>query len=92
MELEQVNKQVDWLDKERQKDKLKIGSLEEKLTAMEGKFTALEHQQKELSGEVTHLGAMLARMDGFDESLLQIRIESKQQFEDQEKQTKKHDG
>lgn len=89
MELEQVNKQVDWLDKERQKDKLKIGSLEEKLTAMEGKFTALEHQQKELSGEVTHLGAMLARMDGYDESLLQIRIESKQQFEDQEKQTKK---
>jgi hypothetical protein len=91
MELEQVNKQVDWLDRERQKDKLKIGSLEEKLTAMEGKFTALEHQQKELSGEVTRLGAMLARIDGFDESLLQIRIESKQQFEDQEKQTKKRE-
>jgi len=91
MELEQVNKQVDWLDKERQKDKLKIGSLEEKLTAMEGKFSALEHQQKELSGEVTHLGALLARIDGFDESLLQIRIESKQQFEDQEKQTKKRE-
>ena len=91
MELEQVNKQVDWLDKERQKDKLKIGSLEEKLTAMEGKFTTLEHQQKELSGEVTHLGALLARIDGFDESLLQIRIESKQQFEDQEKQTKKRE-
>jgi len=91
MELEQVNKQVDWLDKERQKDKLKIGSLEEKLTAMEGKFTALEHQQKELSGEVTHLGALLTRIDGFDESLLQIRIESKQQFEDQEKQTKKRE-
>ena len=91
MELEQVNKQVDWLDKERQKDKLKIGSLEEKLTAMEGKFTALEHQQKELSGEVTHLGALLARIDSFDESLLQIRIESKQQFEDQEKQTKKRE-
>ena len=91
MELEQVNKQVDWLDRERQKDKLKIGSLEEKLTTMEGKFTALEHQQKELSGEVTHLGALLARIDGFDESLLQIRIESKQQFEDQEKQTKKRE-
>jgi len=91
MELEQVNKQVDWLDKERQKDKLKIGSLEEKLTAMEGKFTTLEHQQKELSGEVTHLGALLTRIDGFDESLLQIRIESKQQFEDQEKQTKKRE-
>jgi chromosome segregation ATPase len=91
MELEQVNKQVDWLDKERQKDKIKIGSLEEKITALEGKITPLEHQLKDLSGEVTRLGAMLARVDGFDESLLQIRIETKQQFEDQEKQTKKRE-
>jgi chromosome segregation ATPase len=91
MELEQVNKQVDWLDKERQKDKLKIGSLEEKLTTLEGKIAPLEHQLKDLSGEITRLEAMLARVDGFDESLLQIRIETKQQFEDQDKQTKKHD-
>ncbi len=91
MELEQVNKQVDWLDKERQKDKLKIGSLEEKLTSLEGKIAPLEHQLKDLSGEITRLGAMLARMDGFDESLLQIRIETKQQFEDQDKLTKKRD-
>jgi chromosome segregation ATPase len=89
MELEQVNKQVDWLDKERQKDKLKIGSLEEKLTSLEGKIAPLEHQLVELSSEVTRLGALLARVDGFDESLLQIRIESKQNFEDHEKQTKK---
>ena len=91
MELEQVNKQVDWLDKERQKDKLKIGSLEEKLNSLEGKIAPLEHQLKDLSGEITRLGAMLARIDGFDESLLQIRIETKQQFEDQDKQTKKRD-
>jgi predicted nucleic acid-binding Zn-ribbon protein len=91
MELEQVNKQVDWLDKERQKDKLKIGSLEEKLSTLEVKIAPLEHQLKDLSGEITRLAATLARMDGFDESILQIRIETKQQFEDQDKQTKKHD-
>jgi chromosome segregation ATPase len=91
MELEQVNKQVDWLDKERQKDKLKIGSLEEKLSTLEGKIAPLEHQLKDLSGEITRLAATLARMDGFDESILQIRIETKQQFEDQDKITKKHD-
>ena len=91
MELEQVNKQVDWLDKERQKDKLKIGTLEEKLATLEGKIAPLEHQLKDLSGEITRLAAMLARVDGFDESLLQIRVETKQQFEDQDKQTKKRD-
>jgi chromosome segregation ATPase len=89
MELEQLNKQVDWLDKERQKDKLKIGSLEEKLAASEGKIAPLEHQVKDLGGEVTRLGALLARIEGFDESLLQIRIETKQQFENQEKLAKK---
>ena len=31
MELEQIAKQVDWLDEERRKDKLKIGSVEERL-------------------------------------------------------------
>ena len=44
MELEQLNKQVDWLDKERQKDKLRISSLEEKLATLEGKLPPLEHQ------------------------------------------------
>jgi chromosome segregation ATPase len=91
MELEQVNKQVDWLDKERQKDKLKIGSLEERLTALDGRIAPLEHQLKDLSGEITRLTAILARVDGFDESLLQIRVETKQQFEDRDKQTKKRD-
>jgi chromosome segregation ATPase len=91
MELEQVNKQVDWLDKERQKDKLKIGLLEEKLTALESKIAPLEHQLKDLGGEITHLGALLGRIDSFDESLLQIRIETKQSFEEKEKLTKKRD-
>lgn len=91
MELEQVNKQVDWLDKERQKDKIKIGSLEEKLASMEGKIVPLEHQIKDLTSEVTRLGTILTRLDGFDESLLQIRIETKQQFEDRDKLAKKRE-
>jgi SMC interacting uncharacterized protein involved in chromosome segregation len=35
--------------------------------------------------------ALLARMDGFDEALLQFRLESKQHFEDIEKQIKKRE-
>ena len=91
MELEQLNKQVDWLDKERQKDKLRISSLEEKLATLEGKLPPLEHQVQDVGGEVARLGALLVRVEGFDESLLQIRIETKQQFEDQEKLDKKRE-
>jgi len=35
MELEQIFKQVEWLDDERRKDKTTIGSLEERLIALE---------------------------------------------------------
>ncbi len=89
MELEQITKQVEWLDDERRKDKTTIGSLEERLTALEGNLIPLPNQIKDLGGEVTRLTALLARMDHFDEALLQQRIESKQRLEEIERDYKK---
>jgi len=91
MELEQINKQVDWLDKERQKDKLKIGSLEQEIAALDGKIPPLERHINDLSSELTRLGALLTRMDGFDEALLQIRLEAKQQADELGKLIKKRE-
>jgi DNA repair exonuclease SbcCD ATPase subunit len=89
MELEQIFKQVEWLDDERRKDKTTIGSLEERLIALEGNFIPLPNQIKDLGGEITRLTALLARMDHFDEALLQQRIESKQRLEEIERDYKK---
>lgn len=89
MELEQITKQVEWLDDERRKDKTTIGSLEERLTALEGNFIPLPNQIKDLGSEITRLTALLARMDHFDESLLQQRIETKQRLEEIERDYKK---
>jgi chromosome segregation ATPase len=91
MELEQLSKQVDWLDEERRKDKLKIGALEERLAAVEGNFQPLPHKDKELEGRIARLEAYLSRFDTTDESILQVRIDTKQQFEDLDKQIKKRD-
>jgi chromosome segregation ATPase len=91
MELEQLSKQVDWLDEERRKDKLRIGALEEKLTAVEGNVPPLAHQIKEQGGEITRLAALIARMDTFDNAVMQARIDAKQQFEEQEKFIRKRD-
>ncbi|HWQ84146.1 MAG TPA: hypothetical protein VN363_06235 [Anaerolineales bacterium] len=89
MELEQITKQVEWLDDERRKDKTTIGSLEERLSAVEGNLIPLPNQIKDLGGEITRLTALLARMDHFDEALLQQRIESKQRMEEIERDYKK---
>jgi chromosome segregation ATPase len=91
MELEQIAKQVDWLDDERRKDKLKIGALEERLAAVEGNVPPLAHQIKDLGSEITRLAALISRLDSTDESVLQVRIEAKQQVEELDKQVKKRD-
>jgi chromosome segregation ATPase len=89
MEMEQILKQVDWLDDERRKDKTRIGALEERLGAMEGNLPPLANQIKELGSDITRLAALMGRMDNFEESLLQARTESKQYFDELERQFKK---
>lgn len=91
MEAEQILKQLDWLDEERRKDKTRLGALEERLIALEGNLVPLPRQIKDLGSEITRLEAVMARMDHFDELLLQQRAEAKQYFEELERQLKKRD-
>jgi chromosome segregation ATPase len=89
MEIEQIIKQVDWLDEEHRKDRTRLGAIEERMSAVEGNVQPLPHQIKDLSGEVTRMTALLSRMDRFDENMLQVRVETKQYFEELERQIKK---
>ena len=91
MELEQIQKTVDWLDEERRKDKTRLGAVEERVNAVEGNVPPLAHQIKDLGSEITRLTAIVARMDHFDEALLQSRVETKQYFEELERQFKKRE-
>jgi len=91
MELEQIAKQVDWLDDERRKDKLKIGSVEERLAAVEGNVAPLASQIRDHESEIARLAAIVSRIDATDESILQSRVETKQQIESLDKQVKKRE-
>jgi chromosome segregation ATPase len=91
MEMEQILKQVDWLDEERRKDKNKLGSLEERLGALEEKIAPIGGQVKDLAGEITRLNVLVTRMENIDASLLQLRVENKQNMENLEKQQKKRE-
>jgi chromosome segregation ATPase len=91
MELEQVQKQLDWLDDERRKAKTALDLQEKRISSVEAEYPSLTQQIKDLSGEITRLSAVLARIDQFDEAVLQLRIEAKQAVEALEKQIKKRD-
>jgi chromosome segregation ATPase len=91
MELEQIQKQVDWLDDERRKEQTRIGALEERIAGLDNYTAPLSQQIRELQSEITRLNALLGRMDSFDDSLRQIRLEQKQQFEELDKSTKKRE-
>jgi chromosome segregation ATPase len=91
VEVEQILKQVDWLDSEHRKDKKVLDGLDGRLTALEGNLAPLVHQIKEVDGELTRLSTILSRMDQFDNALLQQRVETKQYFDELERQFKKRE-
>jgi chromosome segregation ATPase len=91
MDIDQILKQMDWLDEERRKDKDMIAKQEDRIISMQGNMESAHQQIKDLSGEITRLSAIIVRMDRFDESLLQQKVETNQQFEELEKQFKKRE-
>lgn len=81
MDLEQLEKRLDWLDGERRKDKLIIQTLEERLGAAEGSLPGLVQQVKEISGELTRLSTIMTKFNQIDASLAQIRVDSARALE-----------
>lgn len=89
MEIDQVLKKLDWLDDERRKDKTLIASLQDRIQSYEGGLEFANQQIKSLGAEIARLNTMVSRMDQYDESLLQIRIETKRREDELEKQFRK---
>ncbi|MEW6718654.1 MAG: hypothetical protein AB1345_14280, partial [Chloroflexota bacterium] len=75
MEEEKFIKRLEWLDKERRKEKEKINTLEETSARLGEELSAASKQIKDLSAEVTRLVAQQGRVAQFDEALSQFRKE-----------------
>jgi uncharacterized phage infection (PIP) family protein YhgE len=85
MDFDQIQKRLQWVEDDRRKEKDAVLMLENRLLAFEGGLSAVTEQMKEMSGEVTHLAAVVARMDQYDQNLLQIRIEIKHMLDELQK-------
>jgi chromosome segregation ATPase len=87
MDQTQLEKRVEWLDDEHRKDKNLISMLEERINGLEARIIASEQNNKSLSGEITHLSTITARMDSFDTSIEQHRTEFNKMYKKQASQT-----
>lgn len=96
MELQQIESRLEWLDDERRKDKNTVTQLKDRIISLEGKLRAAEQENKTLNSEITHLKAVMGRLDRIDDALASSREEfgqlvsqQKQQAEVRETEIKK---
>ncbi len=91
MELDELVKRLDWLEKEHRKDRDVIADLQQKLAAYEGSMGRLQNQIKEVSSELTRFSPLAARLDQFDVILTQYRSEASKSIDEVEKRRLKHE-
>lgn len=91
MDIDQAVKRVQWIEEERRKDKDTIAMMENRIVTLEGSFRAITQQNKDISGEVTRLAAVITRMDQYDANLLQLRVETRHLTEELDKDIKKRE-
>lgn len=91
MELDELVKRLDWLEKEYRKDRDVIADLQQKLAAHEGNAGRLQNQIKEISGELSRFSPLAARLDQFDAMLTQYRSEFSKSIDEVEKRRLKHE-
>jgi chromosome segregation ATPase len=85
MDIEQLQKRIQWIEEDRRKEKDALALLENKITGLEGGVAALLQQGKDLSSEITRLSAIIIRMDQYDQALIKARVENKQAVDDLDK-------
>lgn len=91
MELDELVKRLDWLEKEHRKDRAAIADLQEKLASYEGGAARLQNQIKDVSGDISRFAPIAARLDQFDTMLTQYRSESSKAVDEIEKRRLKHE-
>jgi chromosome segregation ATPase len=91
MDVEQLQKRLEFLESEHRKDKAIIDTLEQRLASLEGGLPVVKDQVKEVSGEVVRLTTVLARFDQLEAAIAQNRIEATRAIEGLEKAASDHD-
>lgn len=92
MEFEQLIKRIDWLEKERQKDKEAISTLKEQIASIETSVNAASKQIKALGKQVTEIGPTASRLDQFENIITKQRTDLKKMIDENEKRNQRREA
>jgi chromosome segregation ATPase len=91
MELEDLVKRIDWLEKEHRKDHATIIDLQEKLAESQGVAALLRENLKTIETSITRVTSATARLDQFDTLVGQYRVEFNKSIEEMDKRREKNE-
>jgi chromosome segregation ATPase len=80
-DMHQLIQRLDWLDKERQKDKQEIARLTERINALEKEKVAVDNRLKQVDTDVTRAVTSASRVSAVDTLLDQMRLDVGRQIE-----------
>jgi len=91
MEFEQLVKRLEWLDEEHRKTRSSIITLEERMTALEGKIETVAKQIKPFGKQIADISNTAARLNQFDAIFAKQRDDMNRAIEDIEKKHQKRE-
>jgi chromosome segregation ATPase len=91
MDLDQLQKRMEWLEGERRKDKAIIDTLEKRIADFESSLPKLQDGIKDINSEVVRLTTLMARFDQLDANLSSLRIELTRSIEGVDRMRVEHD-
>jgi chromosome segregation ATPase len=91
MEFEQLVKRLEWLDESHRKTRASIVTLEERMTALEGKIETVAKQVKPLPQQIADISSTAARLDQFDAIFAKQRDDMNRALEEIEKKHQKRE-
>lgn len=86
MDIEQLNKKLDWLDDERRKDKILIATLQERIATLEDQQPANSQRLQSLEGELARFSTSLIRFEQIESDMSQQRVELARMIQEVDKQ------
>ena len=89
MDINQVIKQMEWVDEERRRDKTVLLNVQERLSTQIDQVEGIHLRFKELEEEVKRLSVLIGRLNQFDGALVQQRVELRRIMDESEKKAAK---
>lgn len=97
LDIEELEKRLEWLDNERRNDKTIIATLQSKIDNLTTENDALRIRLSDMENDVTRLNTLMARLEQFDLEIKSFKTDIgrqsedfKEKFEDKERQTEKN--